>query len=101
MAASANNKINHQPTTSANRYLSTDQPAHEADHCSAGAGSTGQSKQHAAAQCCYRFADLTGDATTINCPAAGVGACNLRGQAIKYFTQGSASSGWAFGYVHI
>ena len=47
----------------------------------------------AATQCCYRFADPTGDATTFNCPAAGVGACNLRGQAIKYYsTQGSASS---------
>ena len=31
----------------AKRYLSRDQRPHEADHCSAGAGSTGQSKQHA------------------------------------------------------
>ena len=43
--------FNKLPTTSANRYLSTDQPPpkqpHEADHCSAGAGPAGQSKQRA------------------------------------------------------
>jgi hypothetical protein len=42
--------INHQ-RQERNRYLSTDQPPpkqpHEADHCSAGAGSAGQSKQRA------------------------------------------------------
>ena len=42
--------INHQ-RQERSRYLSTDQPPprqpHESDHCSAGAGSAGQSKQHA------------------------------------------------------
>jgi hypothetical protein len=44
------NTINHH-RQERNRYLSTDQPPpkqpHEADHCSAGAGSAGQSKQRA------------------------------------------------------
>ena len=56
----------------------------------------------AAAQCCYtcyRFAYPTGDGRCddhLYCPAAGVGACNLRGQAINLVLllhpQGSVSS---------